>query len=442
MSVVISIENLWKEYRLGVIGHGTLTHDLQSWFARVRQKEDPNAKISALMKEKDKQVVGNKFWALRDVNLKIMSGEIVGIIGKNGAGKSTLLKILSRVTAPTSGHIRVKGRIASLLEVGTGFHPELTGRENIFLNGAILGMSKREVKGKLDEIIDFSGVEQHIDTPVKRYSSGMHVRLAFAVAAHLEPEILVVDEVLAVGDAEFQKRCLGKMGEVASEGRTVLLVSHNMNSIEMLCGRACLLDRGKIIQESQDVRAVVNGYLFKQGSGCSTSWVNVDCEYQHENFQPQRVYLSDDTGQPINGPIHNDAEISIHIEAVIGNEHPALQVGYALYNENGVLLYWTFFTDVEQEKWPKVRSGGCRFSSYLPKRLLNEGKYKLELLSAIYHREWINKPGKGNPFVDFEIKGGLSDSVYWLERRPGAFAPVFQWNFKNFEQEIGYSTIS
>jgi lipopolysaccharide transport system ATP-binding protein len=244
---VIKIENLWKEYRLGVIGHGTLTHDLQSWWAKVRGKEDPNAKISPMLAGQEKQIEGDQFWALRDINLEVKQGDILGIIGKNGAGKSTLLKILSRVTAPTKGEVKIKGRIASLLEVGTGFHPELTGRENIFMNGAILGMSKQEIKAKLDEIVDFSGVENFLDTPVKRYSSGMMVRLAFAVAAHLEPEILVIDEVLAVGDAEFQKKCLGKMQDVSRTGRTILFVSHQMAAIENLCSRCLVTAYGKTI---------------------------------------------------------------------------------------------------------------------------------------------------------------------------------------------------
>lgn len=245
MPIAIHIENIWKEYRLGVIGHGTLTGDLQSWWARVRGRDDPNSKISPLQ-ERNNRIEGDTFWALRDINLKINQGEILGIIGRNGAGKSTLLKILSRVTAPTRGIIKAKGRIASLLEVGTGFHPELTGRENIFLNGAILGMSKQEIRKDLDEIIDFSGVGKFIDTPVKRYSSGMYVRLAFSVAAHLKPEILVVDEVLAVGDAQFQKKCIGKMQTIGKEGRTVLFVSHNLGAVRNLCNRAILLSEGKV----------------------------------------------------------------------------------------------------------------------------------------------------------------------------------------------------
>jgi lipopolysaccharide transport system ATP-binding protein len=244
MSIVISVENLSKTYHLGQIGTGTFADDLKVWWAKTRGKPNPLLKIG----QKDhSNRDGEELWALRDVSFTVEQGEVLGIIGRNGAGKSTLLKILSRVTAPTSGKIRVKGRIASLLEVGTGFHPELTGRENIYLNGAILGMSKQEVTRKFDEIVDFAEVEKFIDTPVKRYSSGMYVRLAFAVAAHLDPEILVVDEVLAVGDAAFQKKCLGKMGDVAKEGRTVLFVSHNMGAVANLCNRAVLLDGGRIV---------------------------------------------------------------------------------------------------------------------------------------------------------------------------------------------------
>lgn len=242
MTTAISIQNVSKAYRLGVIGHGTLREDLQSWWAKVRGKEDPNKIIGS-----KEAIEGDTLWALRDVSFDVEQGSVWGIIGANGAGKSTLLKILSRVTAPTSGQIKVRGRVASLLEVGTGFHPELTGRENIFLNGAILGMTKAEVRKKFDEIVAFSEIEKFIDTPVKRYSSGMYVRLAFAVAAHLDPEILVVDEVLAVGDAAFQKKCLGKMGAVAKEGRTVLFVSHNMGAVRNLCEQALVFRNGRIL---------------------------------------------------------------------------------------------------------------------------------------------------------------------------------------------------
>lgn len=241
MTTVISVENLSKVYRLGQIGTGTLANDLNIWWARTRGKPNPLLKFG---RNENGEQEGGNVWALKDVSFTVEQSEVLGIIGRNGAGKSTLLKILSRITAPTSGVVKVKGRIASLLEVGTGFHPELTGRENIYLNGAILGMSRAEIARKFDEIVDFSGVEKFIDTPVKRYSSGMYVRLAFAVAAHLEPEILLVDEVLAVGDAEFQKKCLGKMGEVAKEGRTVLFVSHNMAAVSSLCKKGIVFDAG------------------------------------------------------------------------------------------------------------------------------------------------------------------------------------------------------
>ncbi|MGV8879810.1 MAG: polysaccharide ABC transporter ATP-binding protein [Sphingobacteriaceae bacterium] len=248
MPPAIRIENLSKAYQLGEIGTGTISRDLERWWARARGKEDPFLKIGALPGDAKSSGKNELVWSLKDLNIDIEQGDAVGIIGRNGAGKSTLLKILSRVTAPTTGSIKVKGRIASLLEVGTGFHPELTGRENIFLNGAILGMRKKEIKRKFDEIVDFAGVERYIDTPVKRYSSGMYVRLAFAVAAHLESEILIVDEVLAVGDAEFQKKCLSKMGDVSKgEGRTVLFVSHNMDAILNLCNKGLVLRDGVLV---------------------------------------------------------------------------------------------------------------------------------------------------------------------------------------------------
>ena len=241
---VIKVENISKYYRLGLIGGGTLREDFGRWIARLRGKRDP------LLIHDDKDFGNRKdgeIWALDNINLEVEQGEILGIIGRNGAGKSTLLKTLSRITAPTEGRIKINGRVASLLEVGTGFHKELTGRENIYLNGTILGMSRKEVTQKLDEIIEFAEMQKFIDTPVKRYSSGMTVRLAFAVAAHLEPEILIIDEVLAVGDAAFQKKCLGKMKDVAGDGRTVLFVSHNMGMITSLCTRAALLDKGKVV---------------------------------------------------------------------------------------------------------------------------------------------------------------------------------------------------
>ncbi len=258
-SPVLKIDRISKQYRLGVSGTGTLSHDLTRWWHLMRGLEDPYLKIG---EQNDRTKTGGSsyVWSLRDINLDVYKGEVLGIIGKNGAGKSTLLKILSRVTLPSTGSVKIKGRIASLLEVGTGFHPELTGRENIFLNGAILGMRKAEIQRKLEEIVEFSGVSRYLDTPVKRYSTGMLVRLGFAVAAHLEPEILIVDEVLAVGDAEFQAKCLGKMKDVSKEGRTILFVSHNMSAMMSLCSRVAMLDKGMLV-DSGDPTEIIRRYL-------------------------------------------------------------------------------------------------------------------------------------------------------------------------------------
>jgi ABC-type polysaccharide/polyol phosphate transport system ATPase subunit len=259
MSTVIKIENISKLYRLGTIGSGTLQNDLKRWWAKINKKDDPFQKLGE-RNVQNRIGKSDLIWALKDINLEIQEGDVLGIIGNNGAGKSTLLKVLSRITSPTTGFVKIKGRIASLLEIGTGFHPDLSGRENIYLNGAILGMSKREITAKLDEIIDFSGIERYIDTPVKRYSSGMYVRLAFAVAAHLEPEILLIDEVLAVGDYSFQEKCLGKMRNISEEGRTVLFVSHNLGSIRSLCKNAILLENG-IVDYYNSAEKTVETYI-------------------------------------------------------------------------------------------------------------------------------------------------------------------------------------
>ncbi|MGJ8666535.1 MAG: ABC transporter ATP-binding protein [Patiriisocius sp.] len=256
MSIILTVSNISKQYRLGLVGTGTLSHDLNRWWSRIRGKEDPYLKVGAV-NNRSAKATEDYVWALKNIDFSVQTGEVLGIIGKNGAGKSTLLKILSRVTGPTTGVIKSRGRIASLLEVGTGFHPELTGKENIFLNGAILGMTKVEIKSKIDEIISFSGCEMFIDTPVKRYSSGMRVRLAFAVAAHLEPDILIIDEVLAVGDAEFQKKAIGKMQDISkTDGRTVLFVSHNMAAVQKLCTRAMLLVDGEKVFEGSTLETI------------------------------------------------------------------------------------------------------------------------------------------------------------------------------------------
>jgi lipopolysaccharide transport system ATP-binding protein len=334
MSAAIIVKDISKQYRLGQIGTGTVSHDLNRWWHKVRGKEDPYLKIG---EANDRAVKGETeyVWALRDVNFKVEQGEVLGIIGRNGAGKSTLLKILSRTTAPTTGNIKVKGRIASLLEVGTGFHPELSGRENIFLNGAILGMGKHEIKSKFDEIVDFAGVERYIDTPVKRYSSGMYVRLAFGVAAHLESEILIVDEVLAVGDAEFQKKCLGKMKDVsANEGRTVLFVSHQMGTIAGLCKRSLLMGQGLVVKDDLTAN-VISDYLSRsEGSKskvyevASTSTSSKECFFE-------KVSIENEHGQTID-QFSFDQEIFIKALIRINNVTNNTYIGIGLQDKNNV----------------------------------------------------------------------------------------------------------
>lgn len=284
--VAIRFENISKLYRLGKIGTGTLSHDLKRWWiVNVRKKEDPYIKIGSV-NDRRTRADSDYVWALRNIDFDVRRGEVLGIIGKNGAGKSTLLKILSRVTVPTTGRITASGRIASLLEVGTGFHPEMTGRENIFMNGSIMGMTKTEIRRKFDEIVDFAGIERYIDTPVKRYSSGMTVRLGFAIAAHLEPEILVVDEVLAVGDAEFQKKAIGKMQNVSNEkGRTVLFVSHNMSAIQKLCNTAILLDNGGILTLGKS-KDVINFYLNQANTRAS------EYRFHEKNHEGKLAYTT------------------------------------------------------------------------------------------------------------------------------------------------------
>jgi lipopolysaccharide transport system ATP-binding protein len=331
MSLVIQISNLSKIYRLGQIGTGTISRDLERWYKmRIRGQEDPYLIIGETNVRNSKGI-SDVVYALKDINLDIKHGEAIGIIGKNGAGKSTLLKILSRVTSPSTGKINIKGRVASLLEVGTGFHPELTGRENIYLNGAILGMRKKEITRKLDEIIDFSGVERYIDTPVKRYSSGMYVRLAFAVAAHLESEIMIVDEVLAVGDAEFQKKCLGKMGEVSKgEGRTVLFVSHNMGAVKELCKTAVLLNNGQV-SYSGNAKDVVKEYLSEPRKITSLNDFLNDTKHRRGNGEVRFTQISVNNDDILIDP---SEKIRIKFKAVVTRD--VNQIYFSLLIRNPV----------------------------------------------------------------------------------------------------------
>lgn len=426
-NTVISVENLSKAYRLGQIGTGTLSNDLKVWWARQRGLPNPMLKIGQIDHgNRDGEIL----WALKDINLTVEQGEVLGIIGRNGAGKSTLLKILSRVTAPTSGCVKVKGRIASLLEVGTGFHPELTGKENIYLNGAILGMTKEEVRRKFDEIVAFAEVEKFINTPVKRFSSGMYVRLAFAVAAHLDPEVLLVDEVLAVGDAEFQKKSLGKMGDIAGQGRTVLFVSHNMNSIERLCKSIILLKSGKVIIASDNVSEVVKSYLVGDRSDQQASFWALDHEnYNNLWFTPQKFFVCDSRGEIKDQPIKNDdPDVWIQIEGIVQQPDPSLTIGCAVYNENGEALFWSYQTDQPEENWPMLKIGKNTLRCNFPPHLLNEGTYRIEFLGSLHFRQWIFRPGKNNPSIVIEIRGGLSNSPLWIAKRPGLLAPIIEWH--------------
>jgi lipopolysaccharide transport system ATP-binding protein len=342
---VVKVENLCKQYRLGTISHGTLYRDLQSWSARILGKDDPNTKItSAGVKRQD-----GCFSALHDVSFEVKRGDVLGIIGRNGAGKSTLLKIISKVTAPTKGQVKIKGRVASLLEVGTGFHPELTGRENVFLNGAILGMTKKEIFRKLDEIVGFAEVEQFIDTPVKRYSSGMYVRLAFAVAAHLEPEVLVVDEVLAVGDIQFQEKCLGKMNEVSRSGRTILFVSHNMEAVSTLCSRAIVLRDGRIAYGG-DVQSAIDAYR----ETVRSAGISVDNCLNRGGSGGVRItnVWTSSASQECGAMILAGEPMYIHIELEVQPQYRGknISVGIAVDTANGKRL----FTNVSSWEGDKV----------------------------------------------------------------------------------------
>jgi lipopolysaccharide transport system ATP-binding protein len=366
-------------------------------------------------------------WALKDVDFEVKIGEVIGIIGRNGAGKSTLLKILSRITEPTQGRVEIRGRGASLLEVGTGFHSELTGRENIYLNGTILGMTRAEIRRKFDEIVAFAEVKKFLDTPVKRYSSGMYVRLAFAVAAHLEPEILIVDEVLAVGDAEFQKKCLGKMKEVAVGGRTVLFVSHNMNSVQTLCDRAIWLDKGRIRANSNEVRHVTLEYLSGGTGVARAEWVSDTEGAKDALVVPRAMRLIGAEGEVVSASVPNNTELTLELDVEVRRLDPALIIGYALYTEDGELLWWSYHSDEAPDRWPLIEKGNMRLRSALPRRLLNEGGYRIEYISGLYFRGWFAEPGTGVAAIHFEIQGGLSDSPHWIIAREGLLAPVLPW---------------
>ncbi|MCQ2577030.1 MAG: ABC transporter ATP-binding protein [Treponema sp.] len=392
--IAIKAEGLSKYYKLGVINNGTFFKDVQTWMARKTGKEDPNAKIGS---KYDPTAEG--FWALKDLNFEIKQGDRVGIIGKNGAGKSTLLKVLSRVTAPTEGDVKIKGRIASLLEVGTGFHPELTGRENIYLNGAILGMKRREVDRKIDEIIAFSEIEKHIDTPVKRYSSGMYVRLAFAVAAHLDSEILIADEVLAVGDAAFQKKALGKMNELSTgQGRTVLFVSHQMNAVKNLCNKGIVMEKGTLVRQDDNIQDSINWYLgIEEGQELTTKGWETDGSFKHPNLTPVKIEFLNQKGDCMEGCAYDEEE-PVVVRVTVDVQEPNSMTDFWLpIHKDGQLVF-----DLRGD-YCEFNQGLNTFTYTLEPKTFHAGAYTVTFGASIKNTDYILRaedfPGKVNLLI-------------------------------------------
>lgn len=417
--VILKVENLSKQYRLGVVGTGTLSHDLKRWSYKIRGKEDPYLKIGA-KNDRTKAADSDYVWAIKDINFEVKRGEVLGIIGKNGAGKSTLLKILSRVTGPTTGMIKTRGRIASLLEVGTGFHPELTGRENIYLNGAILGMTKSEIKVKEEEIIEFSGCARYIDTPVKRYSSGMRVRLAFAVAAFLEPDILVVDEVLAVGDAEFQKKAVGKMQDISKgQGRTVLFVSHNMVAVKSLCTRAILLDNGQIVKEGQ-TDGIIEDYLKLSTSSSNNGKYHFDSTSKHVQFDS--IYVYDDNGE-FKDDFSYDDNINFSISVTSRQDIKNFAMAMHIKSNHDNLIMSSFSLDTCD--MTDISEGKHNYKVKLPKKFLNVGSYMLDFIAFNPGTEIIAKVAR--IVINISVADMKGKAI--LNRR-GYILKDLQWNYE------------
>ena len=419
MSTAIKIENVSKQYRLGVISTGTLSHDLNRWWTtKILRKEDPYLKIGSV-NDRSQKADSEYVWALKDINMEIEQGDVVGIIGKNGAGKSTLLKLLSRVTKPTTGSIKYRGRIASLLEVGTGFHPEMTGRENIYMNGAIMGMTKQEITRKFDEIVDFSGCERYIDTPVKRYSSGMTVRLGFAIAAHLDPEILVVDEVLAVGDAEFQKKAIGKMQDVSKgEGRTVLFVSHNMASIRKLCKTGVLLDNG-IVKSTGNIEKIVEEYLFTHLNFERKATVIFE-KNKNKFHQILEVSLQHADGSFINNSVDVDEDIFLYIKYDFRRKLK-MHLTFYITNSNDEVVFYNERTDFYGD-YVDVDEGLYESVIKIPNPLLKPGRYRVSVVS-------FDRIFKAKDLKEYALSFDISDRKVFrqVERMGFIYSPV-KWD--------------
>ena len=423
MSTVIKVENISKQYRLGDVGTGALAHDVNKWWHKVRGKENPYLKIG---ETNDRSVKGESdyVWALKHINFEVKQGEVLGIIGRNGAGKSTLLKILSKTTTPTTGSIKIKGRIASLLEVGTGFHPELSGRDNIFLNGAILGMTKREIKSKFDEIVDFAGVERYIDTPVKRYSSGMYVRLAFGVAAHLEPEILIVDEVLAVGDAEFQKKALGKMKDVSEkDGRTVLFVSHNMGAVSTLCNNAIVLKEG-LLKSIGPTESMIKDYLQINSEAVGMTQDDSPAK-PGKKLKIRSVKITDNNGNVL-PEINKEVRAFILVTIEVFKESNGYDLGLELIHVQHGNIFTTTLKDTNLNEYIKqvITKGTHTYKIELPLEYLRGGDYIITLAASIPKIEildvYIHE-------TQFSIEDKISPVAKISEGRRGAILPIIKW---------------
>ncbi len=411
----IRVNNIGKKYQIGEqrSSYTTLRESITNFFSLPAKRNDNN------------HVLPGYIWALRNVSFDVEQGQVMGVIGKNGAGKSTLLKILSRVTEPTEGLVEVHGRVGSLLEVGTGFHPELTGRENIFLNGAILGMKRTEIQKKFDEIVDFAEVEKFIDTPVKRYSSGMYLRLAFAVAAHLEPEILVVDEVLAVGDAEFQRKCIGKMSNVAKQGRTVLFVSHNMSAILRLTRETIVVDKGQLLLRAETQQAVdfyLSRGLDKEGRRV---WLEDEIPAYAAPFRPVGVRIFDQKNN-VTDSVRSTEHFSIEIEYRLSDTIQGLRVGVYIITSHGEYVFTSFDTDDPDKyvSYSQRQKGRYTSRCRIPKNLLNSGRYVVGVnasafkIKTFFHDEHA---------LAFNVDVAGAPGTQWIETRMGTIRPVLNW---------------
>lgn len=415
--IILKAENISKQYRLGQVGTGTLSHDFNRWWHKIRGKENPYLKVGET-NDRSTKGTSDYVWALQDINFDVERGEVLGIIGKNGAGKSTLLKILSKVTAPTTGSIKSRGRIASLLEVGTGFNGEMTGRENIFLNGAILGMTKKEIASKLDEIIEFSGCERYIDTPVKRYSSGMTVRLAFAVAAFLEPEILVIDEVLAVGDAEFQKKAIGKMQDISkSEGRTVLFVSHNMAAIETLCTRVISMEHGKICGNGSPTKVISNYLKSSSFSERTINYNNIEEAKGNENIKILYASIENASALDKNEVIDVTSAIDIRMKIVNQTNKDIISIGFDLLTIKGDVVFGSL------SKFDCGIGAVTEVICKIPNDFLNNDVYQIYVY---FHTNEMTELFSDTELLTFEVKDVKRESGY-LGKVNGFIRPKLQW---------------